>query len=260
MNKKIISSLLVFTLSLISCSHPQNNNLSNDNNSGEEKEKKVPFKGLRDFEFYQQQYQLTDKNQKLLNNRGDGFEELYGLRNVRYVLNGLLYRGGANNKFHRSNRRDNMNPLQKGALTNLCKQGFSKAIYLYHTNFKNAPKSASCTDIHGKKNTIKYLNLVAHKQDDVKKIVKIVHESIMNNDAPLYAHCWNGWHASGFVSAVSLMQFCGYSTEEAVQYWDENTDGHNTHSRYESMRKKIRNYTIDPTLLVPEDIQKVICQ
>jgi hypothetical protein len=24
---------------------------------------------------------------------------------------------------------------------------------------------------------------------------------------PIYMHCWNGWHASGYISALSLRQF-----------------------------------------------------
>ena len=37
-------------------------------------------------------------------------------------------------------------------------------------------------------------------------------------------HCWNGWHASGYISALSLRQFCGVSGSDAVAYWIRNTD------------------------------------
>lgn len=89
---------------------------------------------------------LTESNHlmsKITNNTGDGFEELYGTRNMRAVLHGIYYRGGANNYCHRSNPRDNMNPLPADGLSNLCEEGFGKGIYFYATNFK--PTALTCT-------------------------------------------------------------------------------------------------------------------
>ena len=56
-------------------------------------------------EYYQDRYQVSDLNTKIVNNVGNGFEDLYGTRNMRVVLDGLYYRGGGNNYYHRTNKR-----------------------------------------------------------------------------------------------------------------------------------------------------------
>jgi hypothetical protein len=55
------------------------------------------------------------------------------------------------------------------------------------------------------------------------------------------------------------MQFCGFTSEQAVKYWDLNTDGNNKESRYESVRKRIRSFVADPTFLIGAEDQKRIC-
>jgi hypothetical protein len=80
---------------------------------------------------YQTRYPLTDIYMKLIDNYGNGYDLLYGTRNVRTVLNGVLYRGGANNYFHKTNPRNNMNPLPEDGLDHLCEEGFSTSVYLY---------------------------------------------------------------------------------------------------------------------------------
>ena len=44
--------------------------------------------------FYHARYKLTDPYAKAVDNHGDGFEDLYGVRNFREVLKGVLFRGG----------------------------------------------------------------------------------------------------------------------------------------------------------------------
>ena len=67
------------------------------------------------------------------------------------------------------------------------------------------------------------------------RVAKIVYESAINDSVgPVYLHCWNGWHASGYISALILKQFCGMSDIEATAYWDLGTDGANTSPRYNS--------------------------
>jgi hypothetical protein len=84
---------------------------------------------------YRTRYRLSDARQKLVDNQGNGFSLLYGTRNFRSVLNGVYYRGGANNYYHKTNKRDNMNPLPTDGLQNLCEEGFSTALYLYSANY-----------------------------------------------------------------------------------------------------------------------------
>lgn len=204
---------------------------------------------------------LEDVYQKAVYNQGGGFEDLYGTRNFRAVLHGILYRGGANNYYHRENRRDNRNPLPIDGLTNLCKEGFSTAIYLYTRNFETAPKSISCTTRKGEKNTLKYENYWYNDLELNKEILKIVHTKIKGEDVtPIYAHCWNGWHASGLIAALALRQFCNVSPERAVSYWMRGADGTADNTKaYDSLKRKIRNFTPSPSLTLTESERSLFC-
>src|SRR4051812_16425061 len=83
----------------------------------------LAVKGLPDWAFtFQQKYNLPNSSAKLVDNYGNGYEDLYGTRNVRAVLSGILYRGGANNYYHKVEPRDNHNPLPDDGLENLCKE------------------------------------------------------------------------------------------------------------------------------------------
>ena len=74
---------------------------------------------------------------KITDNRGNGFEDLYGTRNFRVILHGVAYRGGGNNYYHRSDKRNNKNPLPMDGLNNLLENGFSTSVYLYNVEFRN---------------------------------------------------------------------------------------------------------------------------
>jgi protein tyrosine/serine phosphatase len=85
---------------------------------------------------------------------------------------------------------------------------------------------------------------------NVDAILNKIHETIQDyQHGPIYLHCWNGWHASGYISALALKQFCGTTDEAAVQYWDKNTDGQN----------KIRAFIPRQKFNISSDIQKNIC-
>lgn len=96
------------------------------------------FANLDDAEKFRRRYPLATAKAKLVDNYGNDFEPLYGVRNFRAVLNGVYYRGGANNAYHRSDKRGNQNPLPEDGLLNLCTEGFATAIYLYAANFETA--------------------------------------------------------------------------------------------------------------------------
>ena len=55
-------------------------------------------------EYYIDRYNEKDLLTKIVDNRGDGFKELYGTRNLRPILHGVAYRGGANNYYHKTNK------------------------------------------------------------------------------------------------------------------------------------------------------------
>ena len=215
---------------------------------------------LGSVEEYQARYRLDDIFQKLVDNRGQGYTDLYGTRNLRAVLNGIVYRGGANNVYHNTHPRSNMNPLPTDGLQNLCEEGFTSAVYLYPNNFSTAPKVTTCRLKDGSTNQLRYLQKSPLSSTQARdEVVKIVNDKLLGGDPrPLYLHCWNGWHASGYISAILLRQFCGMSSATAVDYWNRNTDGNNG-SSYEPIRKKIRDYKPNAQYTIGADVKAKIC-
>jgi len=91
-------------------------------------------------------------------------------------------------------------------------------------------------------------------------MIQMTYESATNdNVGPIYLHCWNGWHASGYISAVILKQFCGYSNWDAVNYWDLGTDGANTSPRYQHQRERIKNFVPYPEFMISDSLQDCLC-
>ena len=195
---------------------------------------------------------------KMTDNRGDGFEELYGTRNVRVVLHGIYYRGGANNYYHRSEPRNNMNPLPSDGLNNLCREGFQKAIYFYEPNF--SPKKVICESRLGGKNALNYTQISALEDTPgIMAVLRDIYTCIFSgNGCPIYGHCWNGWHASGLVAATVLRQFCDFTPEQAVKYW---IDGADTieNSSFPSIKRKITDFTPFAEFEISEKIKSEIC-
>jgi hypothetical protein len=203
-------------------------------------------------------YGVNDIYSKIVDNKGSGEERLYGVRNARLLLKTVL-RGGANNYYHRSNPRSNTNPLPEDGLLNLCREGFTSAIYLYETNYASASKLVSCETREGLKNELRYFNYPYAKSDSPQKTLELIYKHLTESRGSLYLHCWNGWHASGFMSAISLIQFCDWKAEDAVTYWDRNTDGVNTDPGYETIRKRIRDFKTIPGLNISNDLKRDVC-
>jgi len=215
----------------------------------------LPDKQIQDLDA---RYQLNDPYTKLINDRGDGYENLYGARNFRVVLRGILYRGGANNKYNKYGRKDNQNPLPQIGIQNLCEEGFKSAYYLYETNYSSAPKQLECLDLKGQKNVFQYKQLTAFNEANTRPYLEIVYSAIKGQTpSPIYIHCWNGWHASGLLSTLALRQFCDYSPDKALQYWTQNTDGNS--SGYTSVKNKIKNFKPYSDLAISNEEKKAIC-
>lgn len=209
--------------------------------------------------FYVDRYRLGDVYEKLVDNTGDGFTPLYGTRNVREVLSGVLYRGGANNAYDKHGKRPNQNPLPVEGLVDLCQEGFSTAVYLYSTNFSTAPHEETCASARGGVGHVDYLQRTGLDVSQAHEVLQLIFRAIHGEtNGPVYVHCWNGWHSSGYVSAVSLRQFCGFTPDEAVNYWNANTDGNNGPS-FEPIRAKIRAFNPDPSLEIAKPLQLKIC-
>ncbi len=211
-------------------------------------------------EYYIERYNEKDLMSKIVDNKGNGFIDLYGTRNLRPILHGVAYRGGANNYYHKTNKRKNSNPLPKDGIENLCIEGFSQSVYLYRTNWETAEKNKSCNCVNNTKNNHLYSQFDYFDEKHVYQMMKLIYESAVDkHKGPIYFHCWNGWHASGFISAVILKQFCGFSDLDAVTYWDLGTDGANTSPRYNSIREKIMAFKPIPEFLLEDSLGNKIC-
>lgn len=212
--------------------------------------------------FYQNRYPLKNPYSKLIDNQGNGYEKLYGVRNFRAVLNGVVYRGGANNSYNKHQKRNNQNPLPKEGLTNLCEEGFGTAVYLYSTNYKTAPKTTTCKSVLNQSQTLSYIQESPQISEDARRrVLSLIYQRLTSttNHSPIYLHCWNGWHASGLISAYTLRQFCSYTVDQAINYWNRNTDGHNKGRAYDLLRAKIKAFKPDPAMTIDPELQAKIC-
>lgn len=216
-----------------------------------------PTEQVRKFD---QRYQLNSLNQKLVDNFGDGYENLYGVRNFRVVLRGILYRGGANNAYNKYEKRNNQNPLPTMGLKNLCQQDFKSAVYLYQTNFSTAPKKVKCQTLENTENEINYLQMNGLDQGNTVAFLEMIYQAIKGEiPSPIYMHCWNGWHASGLVSTLALRQFCDVDAKEALQYWTQNTDGNS--EGYSSIKSRIQSFKpLSQFKITPEEKSQICLQ
>lgn len=211
-------------------------------------------------EFYKTRYNEVDLMHKVTDNQGDGFDSLYGTRNLRPILHGVAYRGGANNHFHKTNKRKNQNPLPDDGVRNLCSEGFSASVYLYRQNFDTAPPVDSCSCISGGDNAMDYYQFDYNNDVHIYEALKLVYKSATSDTVgPVYLHCWNGWHASGLLAALSLRQFCGFDKWEAINYWDMGTDGANNSPRYQVIREMIKDFEPYPDLVISDSLGNRIC-
>lgn len=102
-----------------------------------------------------------------------------GVRNFRTVLYGVLYRGGANNYYHRGHPRSNTHPLPEDGIQNLCEEGFGLAIYLYPDNFNAASHARTCASLRGPTFHLTYRQISPLVGDGARQILEIVHEDIL---------------------------------------------------------------------------------
>jgi len=211
-------------------------------------------------DYYKNRYVESDLMYKVTDNKGNGFDSLYGTRNMRPILHGVAYRGGANNYYHLTDKRHNHNPIPLDGMVNLCKEGFSKGVYLYRENFENSPVGDTCSCNNKSWNNFEYYQKDYFDDQHIKDMLEMTYNSAtMDSVGPIYLHCWNGWHASGYISAVILKQFCGYSSWDAVNYWDLGTDGANTSPRYQHQRERIKAFEPFPEYMISDSLQDCLC-
>jgi hypothetical protein len=245
--KKINQILLLSLLMIFSMGHFA---ISQENG------KKPHFTSLSDkANYYRSLFKVKCSDEKITDNFGNGFDSAYGTRNMRTVLYGVAYRGGANNFYHKENKRENHNPLPEDGLQHLANLGFSHADYLYATNFTESAKLFISSN---KSDTLTYFQNSGNSRKDLRKIFLKIMEIIENpSKGPIYLHCWNGWHQSGYLSATILMQFCKLTNDEAYDYWLRNTDGVN--KGYEGVKGQVRNFIPFEDISIADSVRKIIC-
>jgi hypothetical protein len=188
-------------------------------------------------------------------------KDLEGVRRFRYVLNGLLYRGG------KINKAGNEYPMSNEGLNNLCEQGFGEVIYLYDSHWPKRPGDelkVSCGS-HDDPLTYRTLQPFYHPEN-AKIILKGIKERLDHGDyRPTYVHCWNGLHASGLISALALRQFCGFTSDEALDYWNFNTEGicrgktRKEKANFNAVRLQIENFEKIEGVDLDDELQKAVC-
>lgn len=186
-----------------------------------------------------------------INKTIEGSEKAFlGLRFMKPVLKGVLYRGGAM-------KGNNKHPMTRAQVTALCEAGFSQAGYLYTDNFPGK-HTVSC-GANGGKNDITYATYGYRNQKARHEALKVIYDIIKGNRGPMYIHCWNGWHASGEIAAVALMQFCGWSGRQAGEYWIQNI-GDKMKPAYNNIPyKHIPNFEVIEEFRISRQEQERIC-
>ncbi len=107
-----------------------------------------------------------------------------------------------------------LNPTQ---LQLFCEEGYSNATFGY-SNGNLGP--VSCAH-----NSYNYEFANPNSIDGAVQFLSRIASAYNNNKGPVYVHCWGGHHESGQMAAYALQLFCGYSDQDAIAYWDKNSNG-----------------------------------
>lgn len=169
-----------------------------------------------------------------------------GIAMFRPVLSGVLYRAGFKGG---DKERDGLSTAQRDAL---CGAGFSSARYVdFGKNTKYGVTSCSA----GK---LAYAPAKSTKPDDV---LKEIHDIIKNpGRGPMLVHCMWGVHSSGAISAMALVQFCGWSEDRAKAYWQEARNGADCSDGCDAwIDHHFEHFTFDPSLKISDAERAAIC-
>lgn len=169
-----------------------------------------------------------------------------GLAFVRPVLSGVLYRGG----FKGGDKgRTGLSGSQR---KQLCEAGFSAARYIdFGKNATYGETSCGAGQ----------LTYAAGKSTRPDEVMQKLHEIIKNpGTGPMYVHCMWGVHSSGAVSAMALVQFCGWSEERAKKYWNEARNGADCSDGCDAwIDHHFEHFKVNPALKISAAEQAAIC-
>lgn len=169
-----------------------------------------------------------------------------GLAFFRPVLSGVLYRAGFSGG---DKGRTGLSTAQRGAL---CGDGFSKAFY---ADFgKNTDYgTTSCGS--------ESLDYESARSSRPSAVMKAIHDVIKNpGEGPVLVHCMWGVHSSGALSAMALVQFCGWSEERAKDYWDDARNGAPCSGGCDKwIDAKFDSFLVDASLTISDAERAAIC-
>jgi hypothetical protein len=169
-----------------------------------------------------------------------------GMAFFRPVLSGVLYRGGFKGG---DKARTGLSSSQRTAL---CNDGFSTAFY---ADFGKHTKYGETSCAPGT------LDYQAARSSRPSAVMKAIYDVIENPDkGPVLVHCMWGVHSSGALSAMALVQFCGWSEAKAKDYWN---DARNKAPCSGGCDKwidgKFANFKVDASLNISDAQRAAIC-
>ena len=163
----------------------------------------------------------------------------------RPVLSGVLYRGGF------SGGDKSRTGLSSGQRQSLCSEGFSHGFY---ADFgKNT--EYGITSCGG--STFDYQSARSSRP---AAVMKAIHDTIQSNTGPVYVHCMWGVHSSGALSAMALVQFCGWSESRTKAYWNDARNGAPCSGGCDAwIDRKFERFSVDPALAISDAQRAAIC-
>ncbi|WP_170520109.1 hypothetical protein [Ruegeria atlantica] len=181
---------------------------------------------------------------QMLSKGGDG--GIDGVAFFRPVLSGVLYRSG-----FKGGDKDRTG-LSEGQRETLCGEGFSTGFY---ADFGKNTEYGRTSCGNG---SFDYQSARSSRPDAV---MASIHEVIKNpGKGPVLVHCMWGVHSSGALSAMALVQFCGWTEERAKEYWNDARNGAPCSGGCDQwIDSKFSNFSVDPKLKIFNEQQAAIC-
>ncbi|AXT27522.1 hypothetical protein D1823_13625 [Ruegeria sp. AD91A] len=181
---------------------------------------------------------------QMLSKGGDGGVD--GVAFFRPVLSGVLYRSG-----FKGGDKDRTG-LREEQRETLCDEGFSTGFY---ADFGKNTEYGRTSCGNG---SFVYQSARSSRPSAV---MASIHEVIENpGKGPVLVHCMWGVHSSGALSAMALVQFCGWSEEKAKEYWNDARNGAPCSGGCDQwIDSKFSNFSVDPQLKISTEQQAAIC-
>ena len=174
-----------------------------------------------------------------------GSDDIDGIAFFRPVLSGVLYRSG-----FKGGDKDHTG-LNQSQRKEFCEQGFSAGFYAdfgKNTDYGKTSCGSGAFD---------YQNARSSRPANV---MKAIHTAIVGDSGPVLVHCMWGVHSSGALSAMALVQFCGWSEDRAKAYWDAARNEAPCSGGCDKwIDGKFSHFQVDSTLNISDAQKSAIC-